>query len=324
MLFDRIFKPLLGCMLLGLLSVQAMAEEYPTRAIKIIVGFGPGGAADSSARIIAQKLSENMGKAVFVENLPGAGGIIAASTAAKAPADGYTLFLVANQNAVSPSLMKSLPYDPVRDFSMISTIAFFDLVMVTDSSSPFNSVNDVIQAAKRDSSRINIGTVSIGSTQHLSAELFKSLAGLDVPIVPFRNSGDVLAALKSGTVQVGFETLPAVMAQIKAGSLRALAVTSAKRSLSMPQVTTIAENGMPSYSAASWTGLAAPAKTPVEIIARLNREVAKALASPETKKRLQDLGIEARSNSPAEFKTLLGSEIVKWRGVIERAKIEKQ
>ena len=303
---------------------QAQAEDYPARTIKIIVGFGPGGVADSTARIVAVKLSENMGKSVIVENMPGAGGILAASAAAKAPPDGYTLFLVSNQNAVSPALFKTLPYDPVGDFAMVSAIGFFDLAMVTDSASTLKTVKDVLTAARKDASHFNIGTISIGSTQHLSAELFKSLANLDVPTVPFKGTGDVIAAVKSGTVQVGFETLPGVMSQIKAGSLRALAVTSEKRLASLPQVPTLAESGVTGYQASSWNGLAAPAKTPREIIARLNKEVAKALASPDTKKRLEDIGIEAKGSTPEAFKKLLETEIVKWRGVVERAKIEKQ
>ncbi len=320
-MFNRLL--LLGCVLAGFFG-QALAQDYPARTIKIIVGFGAGGVADSTARIIAQKLSENMGKGVIVENLPSAGGIIAAATVAKAPADGYTLYIVSNQNAVSPALMKSLPYDPVGDFAMISTIGFFDLAMVTDGASPLKNVADVLKAARKDPAHFNIGTIGIGSTQHLSAELFKSMAHLEVPTVPFKGSGDVIAALRSGTVQIGFETLPAVMAQIKGGTLNALAVTSEKRIAALPHVPTLAESGLPGYQASSWNGLAAPAKTPHDIIARLNREVAKALASPDTKKRLQDIGIEAKGSTPEAFKALLESEIVKWRGVVERAKIEKQ
>ena len=320
-MFNRLL--LLFCVLAGCFG-EAQAEQYPARTIKIIVGFGAGGVADSTARIIAQKLSENMGKSVIVENMPSAGGIIAAATVAKAPADGYTLYIVSNQNAVSPALMKSLPYDPVGDFAMISTIGFFDLAMVTDSSSPLKTVADVLQAAKKDPGHFNIGSIGIGSTQHLSAELFKSLASLDVPTVPFKGTGDVIAALRSGTVQIGFETLPGVMAQIKGGTLRALAVTSEKRIAALPKVPTLAESGLPSYRAASWNGLAAPAKTPREIIIRLNKEVAKALVAPDTRKRLQDIGIEAKGSTPEAFKTMLESEIVKWRAVVERAKIEKQ
>lgn len=311
------------CMLAGM-SGQAMAEEYPARSIRIIVGFGPGGGGDAIARIVAQKMSENMGKPVFIDNLPGAGGNIAATTAAKAPADGYTLFLVSNQNTVSPAMFKSLPYDTVRDFAMISTTSFFDFAMVTDSSSPLKNLDDVVQAAKKDPAHFNIGTISIGSTQHLSAELFKSMAGLEVPTVPFKGSGDVLAALKSGTVQVAIDTLPAVMAQIRAGSLRALAVTADKRTAALPQVPTFAESGFPGYHSYAMNGLVAPARTPHEIIVRLNQEVVKALAAPDTQKRLKDIGIEGRSSTPEAFKSILESEIVKWRGVVERAKIEKQ
>jgi len=320
---NRWFKLLLVCALAGSF-VPAGAQEYPARAIKIIVGFGPGGVADISARIVAQKMAADLGRAVIIENLPSAGGIVAAATAARARADGYTLYLVSNQNAVSPALMKSLPYDPVGDFAMISTIGFFDLALITDGASPLKSVGDVLQAARRDPAHFNIGTIGVGSTQHLSAALFKSMAKLDVPTVPFKGTGEVLTALKSGSVQVGFETLPAVMAQIKSGSLRALAVTSNKRNPSLPQVPTLAEAGLPAYLSYSWNGLAAPAKTPKEIILRLNREIAGALADPATRKRLRDIGIEPGASSPEAFKALLQSEIVKWRGVVLRAGIARQ
>lgn len=321
-MFSRML--LLGCMLLAGSFTQALAQNYPARTIKIIVGFGPGGVADISARIIAQKMAADFGRAVIIENMPSAGGIVAATTAARAPADGYTLYLVSNQNAVSPALMKSLPYDPVGDFAMISTIGFFDLALITDGASPLKSVGDALGAARRDPAHFNIGTIGIGSTQYLSAALFKSMAKLDVPTVPFKGTGEVLTALKSGSVQVGFETLPAVMAQIRSGGLRALAVTSDKRDPSLPQVPTLAEAGLPGYRSTSWNGLAAPAKTPPEIILRLNREIASALADPATRKRLRDIGIEPRASSPEAFKTLLQGEIVKWRGVIERAGIKQQ
>lgn len=322
-MFKWLLELLLGCMLLPGLLGQALAEEYPARTIRIIVGYGAGGGADFNQRIVAQKMSENMGTAVIIENMPSAGGILAAVTAAKARSDGYTLYMVSTQNVMSQAMMKSLPYDPVRDFSLISLTGSFDLVMVTDSSSPFKNVNDVLLAARRDPSHFNIGTVGVGSTQYLSAELFKSMANLTVPTVPFKGSGEVIAALMSGTVQVGFETLPAVIEQIKAGKLRALAVTSEKRSPALPKIATIAESGVPNYHTTSWNGLAAPAKTAPEIITRLNREIVKVLASPDIQKRLQAMGVEPKSSSPEFFKALLESEIVKWRGVVEHAKIDK-
>lgn len=318
------FRLLLALMLLAGSFTQALAQGYPARTIKIIVGFGPGGVADISARVVAQKMAADLGRPVIIENLPSAGGIVAATTAARAPADGYTLYLVSNQNAVSPTLMKSLPYDPVGDFSMISTIGFFDLALVADGASPLKSVGDALNAARRDPARFNIGTIGVGSTQYLSAALFKSMAKLNVPTVPFKSTGEVLSALKSGSVQVGFETLPAVMAQIRSGGLRALAVTSNKRNPDLPRVPTLAESGLPAYLSSSWNGLAAPAKTPPAIIALLNQEVARAIADPATRKRLEDIGIEPGASSPEAFKTLLQGEIVKWRGVIKRAGIRPQ
>ena len=318
------FRLLLALMLLAGSFTQALAQGYPARTIKIIVGFGPGGVADISARVVAQKMAADLGRPVIIENLPSAGGIVAATTAARAPADGYTLYLVSNQNAVSPTLMKSLPYDPVGDFSMISTIGFFDLALVADGASPLKSVGDALNAARRDPARFNIGTIGVGSTQYLSAALFKSMAKLNVPTVPFKSTGEVLSALKSGSVQVGFETLPAVMAQIRSGGLRALAVTSNKRNPDLPRVPTLAESGLPAYLSSSWNGLAAPAKTPPAIIALLNQEVARAIADPTTRKRLEDIGIEPGASSPEAFKTLLQGEIVKWRGVIKRAGIRPQ
>lgn len=230
-----ILKASLACAL-TVLTAQSWAQQFPAHPIKIVVGFAPGGVADISARIVAKKLSESLGKQVFVENMPSAGGIVAALTVAKAAPDGYTLLLVSNQNAVSPALMKSLPYDPVKDFSMISTMGFFDLVLVTAPSSPYKSVKDVLAGARGNPAHFNVGTIGVGSTQHLSAELFKSLAKLDVPTVPYKGSGNVILAVQAGDVAIGFETLPAVAAQIQSGTLRALAVTSDKRAASLPGV----------------------------------------------------------------------------------------
>ncbi|MES2535567.1 MAG: tripartite tricarboxylate transporter substrate binding protein [Pseudomonadota bacterium] len=322
-MLKTIVKVALGCTLAGLVS-HAVADDFPNKPIKIVVSFGPGGVADLTARIVAQKMTESLGKQVIVENVPSAGGIVAASRVAGAAPDGYTLLVMSNQNAVSPGLMKSLPYDPAADFSMISSLGFFDLVLVTADTSPHKTVKDLVAAAKADPGRFNIGSIGVGSTQHLSAELFKSLTQLDVPTVTYKGTGDVIIGLKSGGLQLAVETLPAVATQIKAGTLRAIAVTSDKRVASLPNVPTVAESGVAGYQSASWNGLAAPAKTPPEIVARLNREVVKALASPDTKKRLLDIGIEGRSSTPEAFKSLMEKEIVKWRGVIERAKIEKQ
>ncbi len=317
-------RPVIAFFALLAVLAGAAAQEFPSRPVKIVVGFGPGGVADITARIVAQKMSESLPKQVIVENSPSAGGINAAVSVARATPDGHTLLLVSNQNAVSPSLFKALPYDPVADFAMISLFGSFDLVLVADKTASFKGVPDVIAAAKKDPSRFNIGTIAIGSTQHLSAELFKAMANLDVPTVTYKSTGEVVNALKSGSIQVGFEMVPAVGPQIGSGNLRAIAVTSRKRIAAMPDVPTIAESGLPGYLASSWNGLAAPAKTPRDIVQFLNREVAKAVNAPDAQKRLHEVGINPQASSPEALKALLESEIVKWRGVIERAKIEKQ
>jgi tripartite-type tricarboxylate transporter receptor subunit TctC len=319
-----VLKQWLACAGLALFCMQAQAQKFPERPIKVVVPFGPGGLADVSMRIVAKRMSEQMGQQVYIENLPSAGGINAAQNVANSAPDGYTLFLMSNANAIAPSLFKSLPYSPLKDFAPISTIGFFDVILVVDKTSPLKTVADVIASAKKDSAKFNAGSIVTGSTQNLSALLFTSLAGLSTPVVPFKTSGEVVTGLKTGDIQVGFEMLPPLAAQLKAGSLRAIAVASPKRLASMPDVPTVAEAGVPGYQVVSWNGVAAPAKTPAAVVARLNAELAKAIEWPEVKKQLTDAGIEPRSMSPAAFRVQIESDTVKWRKVIEAAKIEKQ
>ncbi|HMG60253.1 MAG TPA: tripartite tricarboxylate transporter substrate binding protein [Burkholderiales bacterium] len=292
--------------------------------MKIVVPFAAGGVADITARVLSQKMGESMGQQVIVENRPSAGGIVASEAVAKAEPDGYTLLFITNGNAVSASLFKSLPYDTVTDFAPVSTVGFFDLVLVVDSASKIGSVRELIAYAGSNPNKLNIGTINIGSTQNLAAELFKSLSGIDAQVVPFKATPAVIAALKGGDIQAAFEILAPVMAQIKGGGLKPLAVTSEKRFPGLPEVPTVAESGVRDYQAASWNGVAAPARTPKALIDRLNREVNAATGSPEVRKRLQDLGVEARGGTPEALRDLLVSEIAKWKAVIERAKIEKQ
>jgi len=305
-------------------AFAASAQNYPARPIKIIVPFGAGGVADITARVLAQKMSETIGQQVLVENRPSAGGIIASEAVAKAEPDGYTLLLISNGNAVSATLFKSLPYDTVNDFAPVSTAGFFDLVVLVNGDSKIGSVRELISAAKANPAKFNIGTINIGSTQHLSAELFRSMAGVEAQTVPFKGTPAVVTALRANDVQVAFEILAPVMSQIKAGALKPLAVTSNRRFPGLPNVPTVSESGLPGYQSSSWNGIAAPARTPQAIIDRLNREINAAVAAPEVKQRLQDLGVEARAGTPQALKDLLVSEIAKWRAVIERAKIEKQ
>jgi tripartite-type tricarboxylate transporter receptor subunit TctC len=292
--------------------------------VKIVVPFAAGGVADITARVLSQKMSGSMGQQVIVENRPSAGGIIASEAVAKAEPDGYTLLFITNGNAVSASLFKSLPYDTVNDFATVSTVGFFDLVMVVNSDSKIGSVGELIAFSKANPNKLNIGTINIGSTQNLAAELFKSMSGIDAQVVPFKATPAVITAVKSNDVAVAFEILAPVLAQIKGGALKALAVTSDKRFAELPNVPTVAESGVRGYQAASWNGVAAPGRTPRAIVDRLNREINAALASSDVKLRLQGLGIDARGSTPEALRELLVSEIAKWKAVIERAKIEKQ
>jgi tripartite-type tricarboxylate transporter receptor subunit TctC len=289
-----------------------------------VVPFGPGGFADITMRLVGQRLSEHTGQQVVIENRPSAGGIIASEAVAKAEPDGYTLLLISNGNAVSATLFKSLPYDTVNDFAPVSTAGFFDIVILVNGDSKIGSVRELIAAAKANPSKFNIGSINIGSTQHLSAELFRSMAGIEAQTVPFKGTPAVITALRSNDVQVAFEILAPVLSQIKAGALKPLGVASSRRFPGLPNVPTVTESGLPGYQASSWNGIAAPARTPKAVIDRLNREINAALAVPEVKQRLQDLGVEARASTPEALKELLVAEIAKWRAVIERANIEKQ
>jgi tripartite-type tricarboxylate transporter receptor subunit TctC len=302
----------------------ASAQGYPTRPVKLLVPFAAGGVADITARVLAQKMSDTMGQQILVENRPSAGGILASEAVAKADPDGYTLLFITNGNAVSASLFKSLPYDAVTDFAPVSTVGFFDLVLVVNSDSKIGSVRDLIAFAKANPNKLSIGTINIGSTQNLAAELFKSMSGTDALVVPFKATPAVIIALKGGDVQVAFEILAPVLGQIRGGSLKALAVTSERRYPGLPNVPTVAESGVPGYQASSWNGVAAPARTPRAIVGRLNREINGATADPEVRQRLQELGVEARAGTPEALGALLAAEIAKWKVVIERAKIEKQ
>jgi len=314
----------MGAVLLAVATTAAIAQSYPTRPVRLLVPFAAGGVADITARVVSQQMGAAMGQQVLVENRPSAGGIVASEAVAKAEPDGYTLLFLTNGNAVSASLFKSLPYDTVRDFAPVSTVGFFDLVLVVDAATKIGSVRELVAYSKANPNKLNIGTINPGSTQNLAAELFKSMSGIDAQIVPFKATPAVITALKGGDVQVVVEILAPVMALIKGGALRALAVTSDKRFAGLPDVPTIAESGVPGYQASSWNAVAAPAKTPRPVLERLNREVNAAVAAPDVRKRLGELGVEARAGTPEALHELLVSEIAKWKGVIERAKIEIQ
>lgn len=300
------------------------AERFPSRPLRIVVPFGPGGVGDLTARVVAQKMSELLGQQVIADNRPSAGGAVAAEMVAKAEPDGHTLMLLNNQQAVSVGLFKSLSYDPIRDFAPISTVGRFSLVLLVAPSSPVRSVKDLIAQAKAAPGKLNVSTVNVGATQHLAAELFKSMAAIDVVIVPYTSTGAVLTALRGNDAQLAVEVLAPVIGQVKSGALRALAVTSPSRTPLLPDAPTVSEAGVPSYQVIAWNGLAVPAKTPQARVERLHQAVIAALASPEVKKRFEDLAVEPFPGTPQAFSAHLKAEIAKWKKVIDDAKIPKQ
>jgi tripartite-type tricarboxylate transporter receptor subunit TctC len=322
--------PILGALLsVVALSFNPMANAqtaatFPSKPLKIIVPFGAGGIADLTARTVGTKMAELLGQPVVVENKPGAGGIAAGDLVAKSEPDGTTMLLMSNGTAVTASLFKSLPYDTAKDFATVSTLGFFDIALVTKADSPFKTMQDLLAFAKANPGKLNVGTINIGSTQNLAAELFKSTAGINLQIVPFNGTPAVITALRGGQIDAAVEILGPVKTQIDAKAINALAVFGLKRSASLPDVPTARESGLPSMNAASWNALAVSAKTPKDIVAKLHDAAATALASPDVKKRLADLGVEAGSSSPEVLGELLKAEIKRWGDVIARANIPKQ
>ncbi len=302
----------------------ASAQTFPSKTIKIVVPFGAGGVADLTARAISQKLSESLGQSVVVENKPGAGGVVAGNTMITAEADGHTLLLISNATAVSSGLFKSLPFDAQKDFTPISTLAYFDMALITGAQSKFATGQELIAYAKANPGKLNIGSINIGSTQNLAAELFKTTANIEGQVIPYNGTPAVVTALRSGDIDVAVEILGPVMGQINSKALRPLAVLNDKRSSSLADIPTSREVGINNFLVSSWNGLAVSAKTPKDIVARLNKEIVAALNSPDLKKKLAELNVEARSSTREQAADLLARETKRWGEVITRAKIEKQ
>ena len=327
-------RPILPTLLVALLTTAALsfttlanaqtAATFPSKPLKIIVPFGAGGIADLTARTVGTKMAEILGQPVVIENKPGAGGIAAGDLVAKSEPDGTTLLLMSNGTAVTASLFKSLPYDTAKDFATVSTLGFFDIALITKADSPYKTMAELLAFAKANPGKLNVGTINIGSTQNLAAELFKSTAGIEVQIVPFNGTPAVITALRGGQIDAAVEILGPVKTQIDAKAINALAVMGLKRAPSLPNVPTARESGLPSMNAASWNALAVSAKTPKDIVAKLHDAAATALASPDVKKRLADLGVEAGASSPEVLGELLKAEIKRWGDVIARANIPKQ
>ena len=305
----------------GPAAAQSAASDKP---IHLLVPNAAGGVADLTARAVGQALTGQLKQPVVVENRPGAGGIVAGQALLAAPADGSTLMVATNAHAISKSLFRSLPFDPVRDFQPVGLMGTFAIALLVSPKSPIRTVQDLVQTLKRDPSGANIGTISVGSTQNLSAELFKTASGVEAVTVPFNGTPALLTALLRGDVAVAFEIVAPIMGQITDGSLRAIAVTSAARAANLPDVPTLREGGLQGFDVSSWNALVAPAGTPAPVVERLNQALNAALADAALRQQLLKVGVEAHGGTPAALGELMAGEAEKWRGVIEQAGIEKQ
>jgi tripartite-type tricarboxylate transporter receptor subunit TctC len=318
---SRLLFALAAWALIAALPVNDAFAAYPEKTIRIIVPFAPGGGTDVIARTLTQEMAKDLGATIIIENKPGAGTIIGTQSVATSEPDGYTLLMGTFANAVNPSLNSKLPYDPHKDFAAVALIARSFNIVVVNPASPVKSIADLIAAAKSDPNKISYGTYGTGTSAHLAGELFKDLAKVNLTTVPYKGAAPAITDLLGGQIQVMFTTVASAASLIAAGQLRALAVTSAERSPAFPELPTVAEAGVPDYAAESWYGLYAPAKTPAEIIDRLNKSAAKAVQSEAFKRLGVNEGLVMVASEPAELDRYVRGEEERWRKVIQDANI---
>ena len=311
-------------MLTLLVSGVAFAQNYPDKNIKIMQGFAPGGNADAIARAVGSEISKSVGQAVVVEAQAGAGGTIAATTVAKAKPDGYTLLLATGGHAVAGAIYNNLNYKTVQDFEMVSTITYFPFLIVINAENKIANFPALLTQAKANPGKIAYGTAGIGSTHHLAGELLASMAKVDLLHVPYRGDAGSITALLAGDVPFIIAPPTAVLTNIKAGKLKAIAATGPQRWVGLPDVPTVAEQGVPGYDVRSWAGLMAPAGTPKPVIDKLNAETLKAIQLTHVKTRLEEMGGDVRGSTPDEMKNMVAFETQKWIQVVNNAKIPKQ
>jgi tripartite-type tricarboxylate transporter receptor subunit TctC len=300
----------------------ATAQDYPSRPVKIIVPFGAGGPADVFARQIGQHLSETLKQSFVIENRPGAGSIIGTNEVAKSAPDGYTLLLMSNTHTTNESLRPNKPFELMRDFVPVSPINYSDLVMVVHPSVQAKNLKEFIALAKKDKGKLNYGSSGPGTPYHMAGELFKAMSGTDIVHVPHKASGEMRSAVIGGHVQMAFDAVTTMTANVKAGQVRALGTSSSKRSSVLPEVPTIAEAGVPGYESTIWIGLMAPAGTPKPIVDKLNSEIRKVIAKPDVKAAWDKQGAVALNMSPTEFDAYLRKDIDKWAKVVKEANIK--
>lgn len=295
------------------------AAGFPARPVRLVVGFAPGGAPDIIGRLVGQRLSDAMGQPVIVDNRPGATGNIGAEIVARSPANGYTLFLATVSLVIAPNFNAALPFDPERSFAPVSRVAAVPLLVVVHPSLPVRSVAELVRYAKSKPGALNYASVGTGSPQHLSGELFKASAGVNLVHVPYKGGGPATAAVLSGEAQLFFAGMPPALPHARAGRLRALAVSTAHRSPSAPDVPTVSEAGLPGFEADNWHGILAPSGTPEAVLRKLNREIVAVLSKPELRAQLVKAGAEAVSGPADAFATFIRRETVKWRDVAAKA-----
>ena len=317
-----IFAPLIA--VLAPLGAALAQGSYPNKPVRVIVPFAAGGVADITTRIVAEKLGGKLGQRFVVENMPGAGGIAAARAAISGGSDGYTVALLTNGTAISVPLFKSLPFDPLKDFTPISSVGYFDALFITNAESPYRTLQDFIKVAREKPGTLNIGTINPGSTQNLTAELFKSTAAINFVIVPFRTTPEAVIALLRGDIQMVIDFYAALKPGLSDGKTRAIAWSGPKPSESLPNVPTVQQAGVSGFEVVSWNALYAPVGTSPTVIDTLNRALRDVLADPEVRKRALDLGIDTKASSPSEIDARMKADIEKWSRVIARAGIQKQ
>lgn len=315
-------KTALALVAFALWPAATYAQTYPTRAIRFIVPFTPGGGNDTIARLIGQKLAAATGQQVLIDNRPGAGGAIGAEAAAKSPADGYTLFLAGvATHGINPNLRKKLGYDPVKDFDAVSLIASAPLLVVVHPSLPVKSVKELIALAKSKPGLINYASNGAGGSSHMAVELFKMMSGTNLVHIPYKGLAPALTELLSGEVQVMFSSAVGMLPQVRSGKLRAIAMTGSKRSAAIPSIPTVAEAGVPGYETGSWYGIVAPAGTPKPAIDKLSKEIIAIVHTPEFTNRLNDEAVIAVGSTPADFAAYIKKELARWAKVIKQSAI---
>lgn len=322
MIVTRRRAALLLALAAPILAAPALADDYPSRSIRLIVPYAPGGGADSVARIVAKRVSESIGQPIVIENRGGAGSIVGTDMVAKAASDGYTLLLgQSGPISINPAVYKTLPYDPVKDFAPITMTTAYPYILVVNSELPAKTLQEFVALAKSKPGAMNYGSTGVGAANHLVAELFNSKAGLQMAHIPYRGTALAVGDLLGGQLSVVFGDPISVLPHIRSGKLRALAVTSLERSPVAPEVPTVAESGYPGFEALAWHGILAPAKTPPEIVKKLNAEIVKALADPETNKLLTNQAMQTVGNTPEAFAAFIQKDIATWKAVAAAAKV---